>query len=457
VIGWEDSASRADGALICLVGPDRRLTRVSAGWERLLGCTAADLLGRDVLEFVHPDDAAATERDLARGAASFRNRCRAGDGAHVRLLWSALSTGDDQMVLAAVPHGAAASRQLAAIVTATHDAVYAQSLDGVIKSWNPAAEALYGYHAAEAIGSRMDRLVAPERNGEAKELLARALTGERIEQHETVHVDRDGRRLEISLSLSPLPGADDGEFLGAAVVAQDISVRKRAVAELERSNTELQQFAYVASHDLSEPLRAISGFAQLLARRYEGSFDEDADRWLTNVTDGAERMRTLIDALLAYSRIGTTPERRETVDVGAVVADALEDLGPAIQEAGATITVGELPTVTADPTRLGQVFQNLLSNALKFRGATPPRVEVTAAREPGLWRFSVTDDGLGVDARYRERIFEIFRRLNHRRDFPGTGIGLAICRRIVEDHGGTIEVRDRVGAGSEFTFTVADA
>jgi light-regulated signal transduction histidine kinase (bacteriophytochrome) len=242
----------------------------------------------------------------------------------------------------------------------------------------------------------------------------------------------------------------------AQLVAAAFELESRA-AELERSNAELEQFAYVASHDLSEPLRMISGFTQLLAQRYRGRLDGDADEFIAYVVDGVERMQALINDLLEYSRVGRRTWRREPVDVGAVVEDTLRALRPAIEEAGASVDVGPLPTLPADAVQLGQVFLNLIGNAIKFRGEEPPRVRVSAQQVRGGWRFEVADNGIGIEPRHGERIFKMFQRLHARDSYAGTGIGLAISKKIVERHGGRIWVEAGEGGGSRFLFTVAEA
>jgi len=226
--------------------------------------------------------------------------------------------------------------------------------------------------------------------------------------------------------------------------------------ELVQRNAELQQFASVASHDLQEPLRMIASYTQLLARRYQGALGPDADDFIGYLVDGAARMQALINDLLAYSRVGTKGKPFEPTDCSALLKTVLTHLQAAVQESGAVVTADPLPTVKADGMQLGQVFQNLIGNAVKFRGAQPPRVHVSAARQGGAWRFAVRDNGIGIDPQYFDRIFVMFQRLHSREEYPGTGIGLALCQKIVERHGGRIWVESQVGQGSTFTFTIPD-
>jgi light-regulated signal transduction histidine kinase (bacteriophytochrome) len=244
-------------------------------------------------------------------------------------------------------------------------------------------------------------------------------------------------------------------------IARDITDRKLAeeelrqrTEELERSNSELEKFAYVASHDLQEPLRMVASYTQLLQQRYAGRLDSDADEFIAYAVDGATRMRTLINDLLAYSRVGTQASTLVMTDLEIVLDHVLQGLEAALADTGATVTHDPLPSVMCDPTQIGQVFQNLISNAAKFHGAEPPLIHVSARREGANWVFSVRDNGIGIDPQYFERIFVIFQRLQSRSDYAGTGIGLAICKRIINRHGGRIWVDSQPGAGSVFYFTL---
>lgn len=265
---------------------------------------------------------------------------------------------------------------------------------------------------------------------------------------------------------------------GSIIVVQDISDRKQAnealaryAAELERSNHELEQFAYVASHDLQEPLRMVASYVQLLAKDYGAKLDADADEYIGFAVDGARRMQRLIDDLLAFSRVGTRGEQFQPVDCGQVLQDVLHGLKLAIEESGAVVTYGGLPTVVADRGQLYQLLQNLIANALKFRAAAPPHIHVSATWHAGgenaggpaisgddtpNWIFAVADNGIGIDPQYAERIFVIFQRLHSRAQYSGTGIGLAICKKIVERHGGRIWVESTLGNGATFYFRLPD-
>lgn len=231
----------------------------------------------------------------------------------------------------------------------------------------------------------------------------------------------------------------------------------RTLIDLERSNRELEQFAYVASHDLQEPLRKVGSFTELLERRYKDQLGPDADRYLEYIVDGAKRMSMLINDLLAFSRIGTRTRQFARADFNAVLQRTLDDLQYRIRESGAEITRTDLPVLTADETQIGMIFQNLVSNAIKFRSAEPPRVHVAARQEGDEWVFSVSDNGIGIEPSYFDRIFVMFQRLHAKSEYPGTGIGLAICKKIVERHGGRIWVESAIGKGSTFYFTIPDS
>jgi signal transduction histidine kinase len=254
----------------------------------------------------------------------------------------------------------------------------------------------------------------------------------------------------------------DVDVMRARIVAEVTALRDAEAAltsqaeELRRSNAELEQFAYVASHDLQEPLRKVASFTQMLQRRYEDQLDERAQRYIEFAVDGARRMQQLINDLLAFSRVGRGDEPYEPVDTNALVARAVENLETVIDEAGAEVAAGRLPTVHGDPGLLGGVFQNLIANAVKFRAEDrPPRVRIDARRTNGEWRFTCADNGIGVEPEYAERIFVIFQRLHTRTEYEGTGIGLAMCRKIIEYHGGRIWLGPPPpDGGSTFCFTL---
>ncbi|WP_433262237.1 sensor histidine kinase [Actinosynnema sp. CS-041913] len=226
------------------------------------------------------------------------------------------------------------------------------------------------------------------------------------------------------------------------------------VEELRRSNSELEQFAYVASHDLQEPLRKVASFCQLLDRRYSGQLDDRGEQYLRFAVDGAKRMQVLINDLLAFSRVGRITREHVLVDLNDTVAQVLDSYSEVVERTGATVEVAELPSVRGEASLLGGVFGNMISNALKFHGEDPPVVRVEVERTGDSWTFTISDNGIGIEPEYAERIFVIFQRLHHKDDYPGTGIGLAMCRKIIEYHGGTIWLDTGEGVGTTFKFTL---
>jgi PAS domain S-box-containing protein len=252
--------------------------------------------------------------------------------------------------------------------------------------------------------------------------------------------------------------AREGQF---ATIFEDITERKRAeealrksVENLKRSNEELEQFAYVASHDLQEPLRMVSSYTQLIERRYKDKLDKDAEDFINFAVDGANRMQRLINDLLDFSRVKTRGKKFEQVDVSSIIGQVFANLQNRIEETHAIITQDDLPIVVADESQLMRVFQNLIENAIKFKGDLAPRIHISSHKEGNSQIFSVADNGIGIDRQYSERIFQIFQRLNTSREYPGTGIGLAVCKRIVERHGGNIWMESEIGKGSTFYFTI---
>ncbi|MBW4540620.1 MAG: response regulator [Myxacorys chilensis ATA2-1-KO14] len=245
--------------------------------------------------------------------------------------------------------------------------------------------------------------------------------------------------------------------IGIAITqGQLLDQETRQRQELGRSNADLQQFAYIASHDLQEPLRMITSYLQLLERRYKDRLDENASEFIGYAVEGAARMKTLINDLLAYSRVGTHGKAFEHIDCTASVKQAIANLKLSIAENQATITWDELPEVVADSTQLTQLFQNLISNAIKFRSVVPPTIHISAISQAENWLFRVQDNGIGIEAQYADRVFVIFQRLHNRAEYPGTGIGLAICKKIIERHDGTIWIESEPGKGSTFCFTIPE-
>lgn len=472
-------------------------------------------------------------------------------------------------------------RLFTAVVESSDDAILSVNLEGIITSWNPAAEHLYGYRRAEAMGRSIEFIIPSGRAGENFRLMERIAAGERVPSFQTVRRHKDGHVLDVSLTLSPII-LESGRIAGASTIARDISrrlqaeekfqmvvesspngivmvdsegvvqlvnqetehlfgyqreellgkpmemlvparfrahhprlrreftvdpagrpmgegrdlfglrkdgtefpievglnpiytregmmvlsvivditERKRSEAEilrhtedLKRSNRELETFAYAASHDLQEPLRMVASYVELLAKRYQGKLDEKADKYIFYAVDGATRMKQLINDLLAYSRVSTQGKPFEPVEPGGVLAHVVHSLQGLIRDSKAELSWGELPMVMADSVQLGQLFQNLIVNAIKFHGEAPPQVHIDAVRGETHLEFRVRDNGIGIDPKFSDRVFQMFQRLNTREEYPGTGIGLAIAQKIVERHGGRIWFSSGDGGGTTFHFTI---
>jgi light-regulated signal transduction histidine kinase (bacteriophytochrome) len=299
-------------------------------------------------------------------------------------------------------------------------------------------------------------LIPPDMPDELPHILATIRRGETMEHHETVRVRKDGKRLDVSFTLSPIKDGQ-GQITGIAGIARDITEAKQTETELRRSNAELEQFAYVASHDLQEPLRAMAGTVQVLQNRYQGKLDARADMIITHAVAAVTRMQTLVSDLLAFSRLARHGDLFAPTDFTNVLQDVSANLEVAIAESGASITHDDLPIMMADGSQMRQLLQNLLSNAIKFRGESPLQIHVSARREENTWLFSVSDNGPGIEPQYFERIFVIFQRLVTRDEYPGTGIGLAVCKKIVERHGGHIWLESEMDKGATFYFTIVDS
>ena len=347
------------------------------------------------------------------------------------------------------------------LLEAAPDAMVVVNHVGEIILLNVRAEAQFGYSRDELLGQRVATII-PE--GFAERLIADGLrsAAEALAQQIGMGIELYGRRKDgtdfpIEIMLSPLDSAE-GILITAAI--RDITVRKKAdaqVKELSRSNDELEQFAYIASHDLQEPLRMVTSYTQLLSRRYKGKLDSDADEFIAYAVDGATRMQRLIRDLLAYSHVGTKDIVLLDIPSESAFHQALMNLCVAVEQSGARVTRDPLPAVLADEVQLIQLFQNLIGNAIKYQKHGAPAIHVSAVKSSNneRWKFFVHDNGLGIDAPYQEKIFGMFQRLHKRDEFSGTGIGLAICKKIVERHGGRISVESQLGQGATFCFDLA--
>jgi PAS domain S-box-containing protein len=571
-----------------------RYTYVNAEAARLAGMSREDMLGRSLWE-LFPDVVGTTLYDELHRAAAEQTSvtCEAGNTQDRQTLRIRAYPSEEGISLyvvdiSAEKEAAAVNARIASIVESSSDAIISKSLDGTVITWNKGAERIFGYTEAEMAGRPIAILAPPDRADEMPRILERIKRGERVETYETFRRTKDGRLVDISLTVSPIYDAG-GRIEGASKIARDITDRKAAdralrnsearlgmaldaaamgvwewnireqkvtwspqleamhglqpgtfggtfedfesdmhpgdrgrvlgdirraldtrtdytneyrivcpdgvVAWLEargrillddagepvkmlgvcmnittrkraeeellkqadrlaRSNADLQSFAYAASHDLQEPLRNISTSAELLSRRYKGKLDSEADELVSYIVESAVRMGKLIEDLLGYSRL-ISAEQVPSIEfpLNEAVRWAMRNLQTAIDGSGASVETGSLPTLRGDKLQMSLLFQNLIGNAIKYRGAEPPSIRISAEEKGGEWVLSVCDNGVGIDPAYHDKIFGVFRRL-HGSEYPGTGIGLALCKRIVEKHGGRIWVESGAGKGATFRFSL---
>jgi PAS domain S-box-containing protein len=363
--------------------------------------------------------------------------------------------------------------RLAAIVNSSDDAIIGKTLEGIITSWNPGAEKMFGYSAAEAIGQPMLMLFPRERVKEEEEILARIARGETVEHFETVRVTKSGKLVNVSATISPIRD-ENGRITGASKIARDITERKQAeneirrlnielegrviarTAELAAANKELEAFSYSISHDLRAPLRAINGFAGIVLEDFGPQLPGEARGYLERIRNGGRRMGELIDDLLAFSRLGRQAVNRQAVDPAKIVREVLDELKPQQDGRQIEVRIGELPACQGDPALLKQVWVNLISNAIKYtRGREPAVVEIgSAGKNGGGICYFVRDNGAGFDMQYANKLFGVFQRLHRADEFEGTGVGLAIVQRIVHRHGGRVWAEAETGRGATFYFTL---
>ncbi|MDQ3023473.1 MAG: PAS domain S-box protein [bacterium] len=466
---------------VYLLDPDGRVATWNAGAQRMKQYVAEEIIGQNFACLYLPEDLAAGKpaEDLARALAEGRvedeSWRRRRDGslffAHVDIT---PIFDPDGALLGFGKVTRDISRDLSTEALRVSDSGWRLLIEGIldyalvmldrlgnVQTWNSGSEQVFGFKAEEIIGQPFCRffpdaeveLHAPDLELELAVAAGKA-SGEGWRQR------KDNTSFWASFSTTPFY-SKQGQLQGFANITRNVSERKRveteldmAFEDLQRSNLDLEQFAYVASHDLQEPLRAVAGCVQLLHRGYAGQLDERADELIAHTVDGVVRMQLLIDDLLSYSRVGSKGTAFLSCDCNSVGASTLADLEATLAETGAVITTDKLPEVIGDPVQLGQLFQNLIGNALKFNKAEPPRIHVGASRGPAFWTFNVTDNGIGMKPEYFDRIFVIFQRLHVRTEYPGTGLGLAICKKIVERHGGRLSVESVEGQGSTFSFTL---
>jgi PAS domain S-box-containing protein len=483
--------------LVLVTDLSGRILQLSPSWEAAVGRPRSEMLGRSFLDLVHPDDRAAARRAFEEGVlagpgiSGLVNRYPCADASYRWLEWSAKADPTSGRVFGAardvteqrlaqeVLHEASAYSR--GLLEASLDPLVTISPLGKITDVNRATEEATGHSREELVGTDFaDYFTEPEL---ARDGYQQVLYDGLVRDYPLTIRHTSGRTTDV-LYNATVYRSQKGDLQGVFAAARDVTEQKRAAErlrayadqltksneetenarrrleqsaeELRRSNAELEQFAYVASHDLQEPLRMVTGFVGLLERRYKGQLGSEADEYIGFAIEGAHRMQDLINDLLTFSRVGTRVHEFEAVDLGEAAVEALGNLRVAIEESQARVRCGKLPTVQADRRQMVQLLQNLVGNAVKFRGDARPDVRIGARRDGGGWRVYVRDNGIGIAPEHQEQVFVIFRRLHSREAYPGSGIGLAICRKIVERHGGRIWVESTTGRGSTFWFTLHD-
>lgn len=487
----EDSDARYRGLLeaapdaMVVVNEAGNIVLLNVQAENRLGYRRDELLGQKITTIIPEGFAERLIADGTRSAAEALAQQigtgielsalrKDGSAFPIEIMLSPLESDDGILVTAAIRD--ITERKAAEQLVVQMEAQYRGLLDAVpdplvvvndsreIVLMNVETEKQFGHCRGELLGQKITTIIP---QGFAERLVSDALRPGDMEVREFGAGEalsgrhKDGRAFPIEIMLSTLQGPN-GDLVTAVI--RDISARRKAeqflndkMIELNRSNKELEQFADIASHDLQEPLRMVASYTQLLARRYSGKLDSDADEFIAFAVDGANRMQRLIQDLLAYSRVGTRGRELVETDSNQALLYALRNLGGAIEDNSAVVTHDPLPSVLADEGQLIQLFQNLVANAIKYQGAATPRVHISASKHEGGWQFSVKDNGLGIEEKYFDRIFGMFERLHRREEYSGTGIGLAICRKIVERHGGSISVESAPGQGSTFSFALKES
>ena len=500
-------------APIIVWDPSFKITRFNHAFERLTGLRAAEALDKQLDTLFPEESRGASIEYISRTISGERWEVveipiKNIDGSVRTVLWNSANIYDKDgtAVIATIAQGQDITDQKQAEGALRETKDYLENLidyaNAPIIVWDPsfritrlnhAFERLTGLDARDVHGKPLDTLFPEMSKEDSLEYIKRTLSGERWEVVEIPIKKVDGSVRTVLWNSANIYDKDGTTALATIAQGQDITERKRAeeglrkardeleqrvqertadltkasmelearaqelakkTEDLIRSNSELEQFAYVASHDLQEPLRMISSYVQLLSRRYEGKLDKDADDFIAYAVEGTKRMQQLINDLLAYSRVGTRGKPPVPTDFEDVFSEATANLKMATEEAGAVVTHDQLPTAMADKLQMVQLFQNLIGNAIKFRGKDVPRVHVSAKQEEENWVFSVRDNGIGIDPQFHDRIFTIFQRLHGREEYPGTGIGLAVSKKIVERHGGRIWLESELGKGTTFYFTI---
>ncbi len=476
--------------MLILLNSKGKIEYISPAVEKNFGYSNKDVYKKTVLDLVHPDDIEFIKKfrlDVFRNPGVpvhtlLRNKKR--DGSYIWVEGTITNMLHMPEVSAVVVNFRDVNERknleeqqalYVSIVNSSEDAIISITIDDIITSWNRGAEKLFGYTPEEALGRDISMLTPVDLLDEEPKILEKIKCGEFVEFYEKKRIRKDGTSIFISLIISPIKDIK-GNIIGASNIARDISERKEAeerfikneeslkdlneqvvkrVEELAISNAELEQFAYIASHDLQEPLRMVTSFLTQLQKKYEGQLDDKARQYIHFATDGAARMRKIIIDLLEYSRAGRKAHDIEEIDMNDLLGEVIQLNRTIIEDKEALIKWGSLPVIRGGRTPLQQVFQNLISNGLKYQKESErSRIVIESIETPGHWQFSIADNGIGIDPLFFDKIFIVFQRLHNKDEYSGTGIGLAICKKIIENHKGKIWVESKPGEGSTFYFTI---
>ena len=457
------------------IGREGKITDVNKATEKVTGYLRQDIIGTDFSDyFTEPEKAKKGYLQVFRDGfvRDYPLEVHNKDGNIIPVLYNASvyrdESGDVIGVFAAARDISKlkkvqdelrfASLYNRSLIEASLDPLVTIGAEGNITDVNRATEKVTGYSRHELIGTDfLDYFTEPKK---AREGYQKVFKEGSVRDYALEIKHKNGHITPVLYNASVYRD-DSNNVIGIFASARDITELKEAekilklkLDELTRSNAELEQFAYVSSHDLQEPLRMIASYLQLLERKYKGNLDSKADKYIRFSVDGATRMQKLIDDLLEFSRVTTHAQEFKPTDLESIFTQIQSNLEVSIKENNALISHDPLPTIMADKTQITQVFQNLISNALKFRSESQPAIKISVEKRKNDWLFGVKDNGIGIDPKHSDRIFDVFKRLHKKKDYPGTGIGLSICKKIIERHGGQIWVESEPGKGSIFYFTI---
>ncbi|MBA2611156.1 MAG: PAS domain S-box protein [Bacteroidetes bacterium] len=470
--------------MLTLITADGRMEYISPSVEKTFGYTNEENKTRKAMDVVHPDDAVLAAKTIENAfktpgvpfASTIRNRKK--DGTYIWVEGTVTNMlhvhGVNAIVanIRDITERKKAEEQKALfsnIVNSSYDAILSCSLESVIYSWNTGAEKMFGFTSTEIIGKKVYEIIPPYLNHEEVEIIEKIKCGEFIRYYETERQRKNGERIFVSITVSPIKDSEEN-IVGISKILRDITESKKVkeelidlnktlnvhAAELKRSNEELEQFAFVASHDLQEPLRMISSFMDLLQRKYEDQLDEKGHQYIHFAVDGAKRMKQIILDLLEYSRAGKSTDGKEDVDLNEVLSEFKQLRRKLILEKTASITSVALPKLNTYKVSITQILHCLLDNALKYSvQGTPPKVQIKAVENENEWEFSIKDNGIGIAPEFYDKIFVIFQRLHNKNEYAGTGIGLSIAKRHIEFLGGRIWLKSIPGEGTTFYFTIS--